>query len=251
MFISSNWVLTQLAVKRAERFIQQQHLGALGERASQRDALALTAGKLVRTTFGELFQLGQPQHFGHARIDFRGRQLVLLQTEGNVLLDAHVRKQRVGLEHHVGGTLEGRNSRQVLAIQKNLPGSRRLETRQHAHQGGLATARATKQREKLALVDFQGQVFDRGEITELLCDIPEFDKRCLVRIVPRAVGPTHRSNRFLRQNNLPPLRDLPKTKSPDPWKGPGGVRVRLLAALDRGPGAGHDPVHLRRIGVTV
>ena len=47
-------LLAQLLVERAERLVEQQHLGPLGDRAGQRHALALAAGKLVRLALGEL-----------------------------------------------------------------------------------------------------------------------------------------------------------------------------------------------------
>ena len=40
-------LLAQLAVERGERLVEQQHLRPLGERARERDALALPAGELV------------------------------------------------------------------------------------------------------------------------------------------------------------------------------------------------------------
>ena len=41
-------LLAQLAVERGERLVEQQHLGAFGKRARERDALALASGKLIR-----------------------------------------------------------------------------------------------------------------------------------------------------------------------------------------------------------
>ena len=40
--------LAQLQVERAERLVEQQHLGEVDERARQRDALLLAAGELRR-----------------------------------------------------------------------------------------------------------------------------------------------------------------------------------------------------------
>jgi hypothetical protein len=44
--------LAQLAVERRHRLVEQQELRALGERAGERDALALPAGELVRAALG-------------------------------------------------------------------------------------------------------------------------------------------------------------------------------------------------------
>ena len=61
--------LAQLLVERAERLVEQQHLRPLGDRAGERHALALAAGKLVRLALGELLELDQLQHLGDARLD--------------------------------------------------------------------------------------------------------------------------------------------------------------------------------------
>ena len=90
------------------------------------------------------------QHVGDARDDLRRRHAVLLQAEGDVLLHRHVRKQRVGLEHHVHRALVRRNARHVDAVDEDLAAGRLFEAGQHAQQRGLAAARAAEQAEQLA-----------------------------------------------------------------------------------------------------
>ena len=59
--------LAQLLVERAERLVEQQELGALGEGAGEGDALALAAGELVRLALGIGLELDQLQQFVDAR----------------------------------------------------------------------------------------------------------------------------------------------------------------------------------------
>ena len=50
-------LLSELEIERAERLVEQQHLGSVDQRAGERHALALTAGELRRTAIlisGEL-----------------------------------------------------------------------------------------------------------------------------------------------------------------------------------------------------
>ena len=77
-------LLAELLVERAERLVEQQHLRLLGERAGERDALALAAGELVRLALGERRQLDQLQHLLDARVDLGLRHAVLLEAEGDV-----------------------------------------------------------------------------------------------------------------------------------------------------------------------
>jgi hypothetical protein len=168
-------VLAQLFVQCTQRLIQQQQLGLLHQRTCERDALPLSAGQLVGFALGKLRQLDQRQHVGHALGDFRGRQLVLLQTEGDVLLHRHVRKQRIRLEHHVDRPLVRRNARHVRAIDPDAAAGGFLETGEHAQQRGLAAARAAEQAEQFLLIDLQRNVVDRDEVAELLGDALDVD----------------------------------------------------------------------------
>ena len=69
----------------------------------------------------EIFQLHEPQHVGDARGDLAPWQPFLLQTESDVLFDAHMREERVGLEHHVHRPQIRRQLREVRAVQRDAP----------------------------------------------------------------------------------------------------------------------------------
>ncbi len=58
--------LAHLGVERAERLVEQQHLGLDRERARQRDALALAAGKLRGIAIGQKVELHQLEQLVHA-----------------------------------------------------------------------------------------------------------------------------------------------------------------------------------------
>ena len=89
----------QILVERGERLVEQQELGLEDKRARQRHALLLAAGELARIAAGKRLHLHGVQHLegllaprlpGHAP---RGQPI------GDVLGDAHMREQRVVLEH--------------------------------------------------------------------------------------------------------------------------------------------------------
>ena len=105
-------VLAQLLVERAERLVEQQQLRLLGERAGERDALALAAGELMRLAAGERRRAarGRASRLTRSLRCGVGHRLVL-QAVADILLDRHVREERVGLEHHVDRPLVGRHAR--------------------------------------------------------------------------------------------------------------------------------------------
>ena len=120
-------LLAQFAVERRQRLVEQQQLRAFGERTRQRHALFLSARELVWPALAEPLKLHQPQHLGDAFGDFRTRHAFLLQAEGDVLLDAHMREQGVGLEHHVDRPLVRRHVGHVVAADKDAARVRLLE----------------------------------------------------------------------------------------------------------------------------
>ena len=85
-------LLAQVFIQRAQRLVQQQKFGLLGQRAGQRDALLLPTGELVRLAFGVFAHLHQAQHFLHPFGNLVFGHFVLLQAEGDVLLHRHVRE---------------------------------------------------------------------------------------------------------------------------------------------------------------
>jgi hypothetical protein len=94
-------------VGRRERLVEQEHPRARGERAGKRHALLLAAGKLVGKTPGEVRQLDQRQHLVDTRLDLGRRFARDLEAEGDVALDGHIGKERIGLKHHADRAATG------------------------------------------------------------------------------------------------------------------------------------------------
>ena len=115
----------QERVERRQRLVEQQRFRIGDQRAGQRHALLLAAGKLRRPARRIGLHLHQLQH-----VERLGAALVLvdalhLQAEGDVVDEVEMRKQRVGLEHHRRAAL-GR--RQVGDDRRCRAGYRPIET---------------------------------------------------------------------------------------------------------------------------
>jgi hypothetical protein len=184
-------LLPELLVEGRKRLVEEQHLGALGERPGERHPLALAARELARHALRELLELDEAEHLGNPSGDLLPRQPVLLQPEGDVPLDAHVREERVGLEHHVHRPAIGRDAGEVAGAERHTPARRLLEARQHAHEGGLAAARRAEQAEELLREDVEGEMVDRNGVAEALRDVLEADQRDGGGIGPGREGAAH------------------------------------------------------------
>ncbi len=169
-------LLAQLLVERAEGFVQQQRLGLLGQRARQRHALTLPARELAGAALGEGRQLHQVEHPGDLRRDLTLRHPVLLQSVGDVLLNAHVGEEGVGLEHHVHRPLPRGHRGHVLAVDLDRAAVRPLEPREHPQEGGLARAGAAEEAEDLPLPHVEAQVVDGPVAVEALGQVRDADE---------------------------------------------------------------------------
>src|SRR5437016_3535253 len=93
----------------------------LGQRTCKRDALALSAGQLMRLASIEAFEPDQRKHLTYPRRGLVLGQAFLLESEGDVLFDREMGKQRVALKHHVDRTPVRRHAGKILAVEQNAP----------------------------------------------------------------------------------------------------------------------------------
>ena len=146
-------LLAQLAVQRGQRFVEQQHARADHERARQGDALLLAAGELRGASVGDALQANEREGLAYPIPGLRPADPALAQTEGDVVGDAHVREQRVGLEDDAEPTLPGGPVGDLRTVDAYVPGVGHDEAGDHVERGRLAAARGPEQRQQLALVD--------------------------------------------------------------------------------------------------
>ena len=122
-------LLAHLGVERAERLVEQQHLRLGGERARQRDALALAAGELRRQRALEPSSCtSRSSSCTRSRIS-RLRALAHAQAEGDVLEHRHVPEQRVVLEDEADVALADGRVGDVLVLVEDRAAVRRPPAR--------------------------------------------------------------------------------------------------------------------------
>ena len=101
----------------------------------------------------------------------------VLEAEAQVLLDAHMRVERVGLEHHRHAARRRQQVVAALAVDVDLAGADLLEAGDHPQQRGLAAAGRADEDGEGAVVDREVDAVDHFERLEALPDVPEFDRR--------------------------------------------------------------------------
>jgi hypothetical protein len=98
-----------------------------------------------------------------------------LQRECDIAAHAHMRIERIGLEHHRKAALGRANIGGVLAVDQDLTGRDVLEPCDQAEQRRLAAARGADEHREFAVLDFQIDVIDDVDGAERLAHGFEFD----------------------------------------------------------------------------
>ena len=131
----------QLGVEVRQRLVEQEDARMAHDRAAQGDALALTARQLARLA---------PEVFVNAEdlgglvdplMDFGLVEFPHLEAEGHVVVDAHMRIERVILEHHRDVAIHRRQIVDHLIVDQDAPGGDAFEPRDHAQRRRLAASR--------------------------------------------------------------------------------------------------------------
>ena len=151
------------------------------------DATAEIAGRLLR----QVRHVHGLQDPADALLDLRLGDTLHPQRERDVLVDRHVRPDRVGLEHQPDVTAidadvrAGPRVEEDLVADPNRSGGWLLETGNAAHGAGLPAAGLAQQDEQFAGLDAQVEVVNGHEVAVLNGQIR---KRYLARIRAPVVG---------------------------------------------------------------
>ena len=232
-------LLAQLLVQRAERLIHQQQARPRNQRARHRHALLLAARELARIALRKMRELHQREHLGDARMRRFARELrAHAQREADIVRHRHVRKQRVGLEHHADIALVRRHVGDRALVEQDVAGIGSDEAGDQIERGGLARSARAQQRHECAGRHVERDAVDRLHRTERLGEIaqPELRSACTCRgsgFTHRRRYPRYAAGR-LRSEPNPCPRTIPspcgKINPPYPAR---MARNAILACLSR------------------
>ena len=110
-------LFADLRVERAERLVEQQHARLVRQRASERDALLLTARELARQALVVALERDEPQQLRAPAAPVGAPHAARAQRELDVVGHRHVAEQRVVLEHEADLALPRADVRDVAAMQ--------------------------------------------------------------------------------------------------------------------------------------
>ncbi len=168
----------ELGVEIREGLVHEEGNRLAHERAADRDALTLTAGEGGRLAVEEL---REPERLRSVRNPPRPlllRDLPPLQPELEVLVDGHMRVQRVVLEHHRDVAVLRRGVADIDAPDHDRAARQLLQSGHQPQERRLPAAGGADEHHELPLADLEADVVDRLDLArEDLRDVVQADAR--------------------------------------------------------------------------
>jgi hypothetical protein len=162
----------------ASRLVHEERLRLPRDGAAHGYTLALSAGEVRRLPLQQTCEIEELGDLLHASPDLRLRRPPHLQAVPEVLAHAHVRVERVALEHHGDVSVPRREVGHVTSADRDLTGRDLLEPGDRPQECRLAAAGRTDERDELAIPDPERDVVDRDHVAGIhLADVPERDLR--------------------------------------------------------------------------
>ena len=158
----------QFGVEVRQWLVEQEHLRVPHDRPPEGDALALTARQLPGLALQEFLNAEDLGRVLHALGDVGAVEFPHFQAKGHIVVDAHMRVERVVLKHHRDVAIHRRQIVDDLVVDQDAARGDRLEPGDHPQCRRLAAARRTDKDHEFLVVDTEVDVLDGVDLVELL-----------------------------------------------------------------------------------
>ena len=163
----------QRGVQVGQGLIEQEQLGPAHDGPPDRHPLALAARELLGIALQQGHQLQHLRCLLHPLRNFSFGVTCHAQTKRHVLLNRHVRVQRIALKHHGRAALSRAQIVDPHAVNEQVARADGLQTSDHAQRGRFAAARGANEDDELAVPDVQTHITDDLGLAVALGDVLE------------------------------------------------------------------------------
>ena len=151
----------QRGVQIGKRLVHQKHRRVAHHGAAHRHALTLPARQFGRPAVQQGAKVQHGGGAGHLTLDVAPAHSLRAQAERHVLAHAHVRVERIVLEHHRHVALMRLQPGHVTPAEHDAPARRPLQPGDASQRRALAAAGRAEQGEELAMRDMEVQRMHR------------------------------------------------------------------------------------------
>ena len=163
----------QMRVEAGEGLVHEQDLRLQYDAAGDRHALLLAARELGRIALPQPGESDQVEDGGDLPPHLRRRRLAELQAEGDVALDRHMRPEGMALEDHARRPAIGRQVDDARPVDADVAAVGDLESAEKPEKRRFPAAGRSKQADERAVGDVEGDLVDRGDVSEPFRQIEE------------------------------------------------------------------------------
>ena len=163
----------QFCVEVGERLIEQEGFWIAHDSAPHRHALTLATGQFLRLAVEIRIDMQQRGRALYALVDLGLGHTAQFQRERHVVVDAHVRIERVVLKHHRDVALRRRNAVDAPIPDEELAGRDRLETCDDPQQRRLPAAGRADENNELMVRDLEIEIGDHGQVAVSLDQVAD------------------------------------------------------------------------------
>ena len=156
----------QFGIEIGQRFVEQKDFRIAGNRPSDRYALALPARQLPGLALQQLVDLQQGCGCLHALRDLVFRHPHIFKPEGQIVIDAHMRIERIALKHHRQPARGRRVVGDILAVNGNRAAGRRFQSGDHPQQRRFAATRRADKHHEFAIGNIEINAVQNLELAE-------------------------------------------------------------------------------------
>src|SRR5262249_10810747 len=144
-------------------------------RPPERDALPLAARELPRLAPQKLLNAEDLGRLLHALRNVGAVEFPHLQAKGHVVVDAHMRVERVVLKHHRDVAIHWRQVVDDLVVDHDAAGGDRFETGHHSQCRRLAAAGGADENDEFLVADVEVHILDGMNLVEFLVQAADDD----------------------------------------------------------------------------
>ena len=149
---------TELGVEVGERLVHEEDLGLTRDSAAHGNALTLTAGERRGLAVEQLLEVEDARGIVHDLIDLVLRGLAQAQRERHVLVNRHVRVERVVLKHHRDVAVLGLHIVHDATVDLERARGDVLQACDHAQRSRFAATRRSDKDDELLVGDLEVEI---------------------------------------------------------------------------------------------
>jgi hypothetical protein len=166
---------SQFGIQVRERLVHEEDRRMAHDCATERDTLTLTARQGFWLPIQEVPDMEHLRGFFDAPINLGFRRFAQFQAKRHIIVHAHMRIERITLEHHRNVAILGRHIIDHPITDHNVAVRHLFQPRKATQRRRLAASRRSHQHQKLLVGNIEGEIFEGGEITEALPDVVELN----------------------------------------------------------------------------